>query len=391
MIPETSNNKKEILKNKLKSIPACNSKLNFDFYKRFSDDNAAYNKLCEEMHSIDSLQDTSALKAFVKDVKEGRLPYWTNDANVSNCSIYGIWQSVFKGADKQYAFKYPAVEHGLNFYDSILTDLRFTARPAVATFGDFRKAIIKKYKHCPVFTVGPYINYAEPYYSDVEFKTFKEKLGKALLVFPAHTIESTTIDFSIKDYLRQIAAIAKDFDTVLVNAFWWNINDSLFEACEAEGYRVVSAGFRDDTHFLSRLRTTIEASDLVVGNGSGTHVGYILSLGKRFQLIDCGTTLLEPKVENASKQRILEHENGIKRVLHDIDTLEAQKEALEPYWGFSHVRSRENLSKIIEISADIDELSHHWTFRNAKAAKVLLQEYKDADSCKYELLKEALS
>lgn len=57
----------------------------------------------------------------------------------------------------------PSVEHGLILYDDIFTDVRYTGRKTVCTFSDFRKDIIQKYRNIPVFTVGPYINYAKDF------------------------------------------------------------------------------------------------------------------------------------------------------------------------------------------------------------------------------------
>lgn len=70
----------------------------------------------------------------------------------------------------------PSVEHGLILYDDIFTDVRYTGRKTVCTFSDFRKDIIQKYRNIPVFTVGPYINYAKDFYDQDKLLELKKNL-----------------------------------------------------------------------------------------------------------------------------------------------------------------------------------------------------------------------
>ena len=48
---------------------------------------------------------------------------------------------------------------------------------------------------------------------------------------------------------------------------------------------MVCAGHAYDPHFLDRLRTLIELSDITLSNNLGTHIGYCVSLGKPHWII----------------------------------------------------------------------------------------------------------
>ena len=171
-----------------------------------------------------------------------------------------------------------------------------------------------------------------------------------------------------------------------------NKHDPIIKKFAAEGYHISSAGFRDDVRFLSRLRTLIELADLVVGDDVGTHVGYTLALGVPYHQIPLGTSVDPPRGVSQYEYRRVE---GIKSNLGSLfleanEILSDQVEVCEPFWGFSCLRSREELKAIAEISAHIGELSHDWSLGFARASKHALREYEESDLMKYVLLSEAL-
>ena len=379
------------IKSLIKSVPTLNSRANYEFYRLFSRKSDAFNQKLDLLGSIDCIQDVSALEQFRAAIDSGEC-FYTTDANRSNSIIYGIWDSIFGSVADYPVYRLPAVEHGLIFPAQQFTDTLFTARPSLVTFGRYRYEILRSKVRKPVFMVGPYIAYAEPYYDKEKRNKLKKKNGRTLQVLPAHGTDESGVTRAQDSDIAKVRMLAKDYQTVIVNAFWWNINDPIIKKFAAEGYHISSAGFRDDVRFLSRLRTLIELADLVVGDDVGTHVGYTLALGVPYHQIPLGTSVDPPRGVSQYEYRRVE---GIKSNLGSLfleanEILSDQVEVCEPFWGFSCLRSREELKAIAEISAHIGELSHDWSLGFARASKHALREYEESDLMKYVLLSEAL-
>jgi hypothetical protein len=379
-------------KNFLKAVPCINGKLNDAFYRRFGSNEEMLIEIIDKLGRIDSISDIAPLKDFRRSISNGSSIFYTTNANVSNSLIYGIWESMFGSHRDKALYLAPAVEHGLIFHKQIFTDLKYTARPCSVTFGDFRRECIRHYKKTPIFCVGPYILYSSPYYSEEEVESIKQANGKTLLVFPAHSTNLSEVTRDQRLYINAINEIAHDFDTVIINAYWWNINDKIIDAFQAEGYKIVSAGFRDDPNFLSRLRTIIEMSDLVVGDSVGTHLGYSLALGVPFRYLKTGTLCFSTtgSDEENLNEMVDERRTIANSFINSSSIGNQQLDVCEPYWGFSYHRSKEDLECIYQISERIAVESHFWANRYPKTAKKLLAEYEREDEKKYHLLVEAM-
>lgn len=385
-----------MFKDAIKGAFCVNTRLNDAFYKTFSRSTLRHMKRVEECGKIDSIADISELRRLRASVSEGE-SFYTTDANVSNSLIYGIWDSMFGDHRDEPIYYSPAVEHGLIFHDQIFTDLRFTARAGLVTFGDYRYERIRRYKKEPIYEVGPYIHYAKPYYDENRVAQLKRENGKTLLVFPAHSVDTNSISQDEDRYAAEVARIAKEenFDTVLVNSFWWNINDPVIRRFEAEGYHIVSAGFRDDVKFLSRLRTIIQMSDLIVGDGIGTHIGYALDLNVPFRFVDIATTSssIDDAADPSARQNALLRDKIARLFSNATAVTEQQRDALEPYWGFSHMKTRSQMENIYQITRAIVRASGFgggWSRSYGEVAHDLCKEYEECDPEKARLLQEAL-
>ena len=385
------------LKNLIKSVINKNTYFNDGFYKMLSKDrNIEIFKIYEEMEYWDTISDVSELQKFRAAVENGK-NYYTTDPNISNSRIYGIWESIFGEFCKDnIVVDTPAVEHGLIFHNQIFTDLKYTARASCVTFGSFRKNIIKKYIKRPIFCVGPYIKYAKPFYQQDVFAEIKEKFGKTLVVFPTHSTNTSSITVREKKFSDAIKDIAKDYNSVIINAFWWNINDPLIKRLSAEGYHIASAGYRDDNKFLSRLKTIVALADLVVGDSIGTHVGYCISEKKPFKLLNLETkvSLLDKKEQSdiAFVTTILE---DIKNQFYynykdEFSIPKTVIDVCNKYWGFDHIKTKKQIGLIYDINKEIMERCKGNIFIANYVGHKLLNEYREKDSEKYKILDEAL-
>lgn len=371
-------------KDAFKSVFTFNSRLNAHMYELFGKNRVQMENICREMSEWDTIADISQLKEYRKAVAEGRVPFWTSDANWSNAAIYGIWSSLFDNhCEGSPLYETPAVEHGLIFYKNVSTDVRFTARASIATFGDYRKTIIRQHTDVPIFCVGPYISYAEPFYDSNRLQKEKKSLGSTLLVFPSHGVDDVEVSHEVRGYIKHINHIAKGYDSVLVNAFWWDINDGLMDAFVAEGYRIVSAGFRNDSCFLSRLRTIMELSDFAIGDGVGTHVGYALSLGLPYGLaVPAGR-------KRAIRPSSIGDLHETDAILSDIgsyfqdcipEITDAQLRMADHYWGFSHQRTQEDLRFISEVTKQIAQRAGYSRRKYRATALAILNEMRETNT-----------
>lgn len=381
------------IKNAIKACLSINTYSNASFYSKIGNENRLQlEPLIKELSTQDYFEDIKPLKELQKKAKGSLGSYSTFDVNWSNAHIYGIWQGIFGEENLPKLLQLPAVEHGLIFHEDVFTDLRTTARHACVTFSDFRKNIIRSKLKRPVFCVGPYIHYCQGFYTKEKLAEYKSKLGRTLLVFPTHSTDTSELSIDQKYFLDNLSRMAKDFDSVLVNTFWWNINDPLTERLESEGYHIISGGFRDDPMFLQRLKSYIQLSDLVVGDSVGTHIGYCIDAGVPFSYQDAGTSVrLLKKEEIKDQDTKWKRHDEIRKVFENQKTITSEQiDICNRYWGLNQTRSVEEIKCIAEISEELTNLDHGFTGLADMNAKKLLKKYKDTDQMKYELMKKAL-
>lgn len=373
----------DIKKIVMKQISRNTNWMNYLYRHYKKDVETQVEQLTREMSRYDTIQNTEILHDLKKKILQDGKVYCSYDGNKTNFRLYGIGKALFGDQIDRVKFL-PSTEHGLIFYDSNWSDTALTARASCITFGEFRKNILRRYYNTPIFEVGPYIQYAEPYYSEEKMREWKKKSGKTLVVFPMHSTDDSELSYSEKEYIKKIKKIAIGYDTVLICMFWWNLDMPIVEAFKQEGFIIGSAGYREDPMFLRRQRTMIEMADYTVTDAIGTHVGYCYKLGKDIEVINSGTKtqiyndlFMERQVENI-KSAILSHDRNL------ID------ETMNFYWGNNISHSKENLKKIAEINEEITIKGHFWVKNYSKVAQKLLEKYRESDDIKYSLLKYAM-
>lgn len=189
--------------------------------------------------------------------------------------------SIFKkylGLPQSYQFKF-IIEHG-TFPTEQVSEVELEPKlPVFLTYSNYRVDILKKYRD-HAFSIGPFIHYAPTFYSKDKITSEKKRLGKNLLIFPAHSLSYVINDYDQKWFIKKINKLAKDFDSVRVCLFWADILLGLHKYYSDLGFECVTAGHILDPNFLPRLKTIIEISDLTISNDVGTHVGYSVYLDK---------------------------------------------------------------------------------------------------------------
>src|SRR3989344_1711427 len=221
---------------------------------------------------------------------------------------------------QNYQFKF-IIEHGTYLNDKVAEVELEPNLPTFLTYSNFRVNVLKKYRD-HAFSVGPFIHYASTLYSKEKINQEKKRLGKNILVFPAHSFSYIIHEYDKSWFINNIKNLTGDFKTVRICLFWADIQLGLHKYYERLGYECVTAGHILDPNFLPRLKTLIEISDLTISNDAGTHVSYCTYLNKPHIIFH-----KVPKVKGNKKWT---------KTSFDIWTAEPYKEILKEFSKISH-------------------------------------------------------
>lgn len=272
-------------------------------------------------------------------------------------NFYGIANSLNNYS--RYNFKIKAcIEHGLyigNHTDEFETRNDFI--PSIITFSNYRKKIIQKVSNKLVFTIGPYIHYANELLSEEDYIDEKKKIGKNLLVIPTHSIENINFNYNLEQFVQKIKSVKDEyeFDTVNICLYWADICRGLDKIYIKNGFNIVTAGYRDDIKFLSRLKTLIKLSDLTMSNGVGTHVGYCVYLNRPHYIMNQHINIVTKNRKYYDKEfmnRDFESSEKIQQEIYEkfrkvqFNITNDQWELCNKYWGFDKIKSSVELKFI---------------------------------------------
>ena len=211
------------------------------------------------------------------------------------------------------------------------------------------------------YAVGPYIAYVQSALSDDKLKLERERLGKNLLVFPAHSIRGLKAVYDINLFCEEIKKISKEYDSVRVCLYWKDVLLGTAEIYQNYGFEVVTAGHYYDPMFMPRLKSIIETSSMTMSNKIGTNIGYCIYLNKSHLLLKTkvDTEKIGSDGKFAEKEQDLLEEVRIKDVNQEIDQIydlfsenrevitPEQYDFLNKYWGFTEVKSPKQLRQLL--------------------------------------------
>lgn len=173
-----------------------------------------------------------------------------------------------------------AIEHGPFFGNFIWPQDIENSLPAIITFSKTRAQILIKKTHKKIFSIGPYIHYANYYATKRRLATEKKKLGNNLLVFPVHSTNEVQREYDIDELCQEIKKVGKSFDTIRICLYWKDIKRGLVSIYEKYGFTCVTAGHVFDPVFLSRLKSMVYLSSATMSNSVGTQLGYSVFMKK---------------------------------------------------------------------------------------------------------------
>ncbi|WP_288614063.1 hypothetical protein [uncultured Bacteroides sp.] len=273
-------------------------------------------------------------------------------------NYFGIAYSLKKFASIKNVSSY--IEHGYFVGSYVPKVEEYTFAKSIITFSKHRKKYIEEAGIKKVVVpIGPYIYYADDYLSDEEFSQKKKMLGKTLLFFPIHSGTGIEFNYSVDYICDRLSPYRKDYNSFVVCLFWADIQrPEIVNLYLNKGFKIFSAGHRYDYNFLSRLKSMIKLSDLVVTNGMGTHIGYAVFLEKPVWMIrqniqstiKTKTGLKNQTIRNNEELQIAEREiamifNAFLSYSSKLTT--SQKKIVGDMFGFSDIKTKIELANIL--------------------------------------------
>lgn len=379
----------------------------YDMVIRFwqSSKNRAVRKAVEVVSEIDSISDFDAYREAVGEMKY-QLSRYHGNLNLhffgQESSFYGHLKTIaeyagLKLSQKLFTFV-PEMEHGIDFRGGMPHSSHVGAIHSRVFQGPYRKKLLlKHFPYLPNYVIGPYIWYAKSYYEDQHINEIRKKNGKTLVYFPSHTSEQEEgLQQSSKSILSGISSLRDDFDTIVACVYWNDVDAPFVERLRAEGVQLVSAGTRLNDDFLQRLRTILLISDCVAGCALGTHIGYALTLGKPFYLLDATDT--ERKQLNFDGLLTMSVDSSMRdafSVTSYAENEQKRQTLFGNYWGGEdYVRSPEEIRAMFIIGEEVMAEScgkpneYHNAYRRLR--KRYLQGSSSEDVLKHQLLEEAM-
>lgn len=366
----------------------------------------------QEIYSIDSISEYSSFKqAVIALKKKFQHTNWLGTIKLGGDSLlYGHLNALADYAN--YAYKdelrllLPSIEHGISWLDSPAQNDKKPYLHSLVSQGAYRHQALRLNRKIPHYIIGPYIHYASPFFNKDDQQQLKKKLGKVLLVFPAHTYEDSSASYTRKDYVNAVInQFGNNFDTILVSAYWNDVDDELFDLFEKSGAHIVSSGLRSDIHFIQRLKHLITLSDAVTGNALGTHIGYSVYLNKPFIFFEgnqsvqikepsCYTEISSVDFSQTGKKSIVDEVKDVFSL--NEQSLRTQKKLnfYEKYWGGSSaIKTPEEIRAIFDIQKDLLQFSKGFCSKFDQTYLQLLNRYfivEGQNSLKGKILEEAL-
>lgn len=310
-------------------------------------------KFIRKMSQIDSIRDIELFRQTIAELKSRNYEYNCASTRYEDANWYGYYQALQRYAgypERAYPIL-TEIEHGIRFGEALWPYFDYNA--CYICEGDERiHEIPDADPLMPVMAVGPYIHYAEQYYSEERIQEERKKNGKTLLVFPGHSIEwEKTRENAFIDILYE--RYAKDYQTVMVCSYWRDLDSLEVQKFRERGARIVSAGFRGDNQFVRRLKTIISLADLAVGNDIGTNLGFCLYLKKPYVLE--GACQIDPDdgLFTEYYRELYEAFSLQGKVTFTEEQIRKQQDIYERFWGESLIKSPEEIYQIFSL---IDKL-----------------------------------
>ncbi|WP_104384604.1 hypothetical protein [Sphingobacterium sp. HMA12] len=290
-------------------------------------------------------------KALAKELVE--YPYFY----IPDCNYYGLYHHLlgYAGLGKEdlnlIQKHYFYIEHGL-VLGTYANQYNMGKAKLITTLSPVRKSYIDGIVNgVPTYVIGPYIHYCPSLLSADEIIAQKAALGKVLLVIPSHSIGSVTAQFDERSFISSIHEKMVGYDTVIVCLYWKDIDNGVDAIYLKEGFKVSTAGHRDDLNFIPRLKSLLLLASEIFTNNLGTHLAYALEVGVPISIYKQKVNYKEVQFFK-SNQDILKNEQNVISSRFDRKQIEDalandDRLVLNQYFGLDQVKSPVEMRKLL--------------------------------------------
>jgi len=275
-----------------------------------------------------------------------------------------------------------AIEHGAFAGDFVWSVDLNSPVPAIMCSPKRRIAVLKSRTDKIVESIGPVIQYATSMLSDDQIRSEKLRLGKNLLVFPAHSTHHITANYDIEAFLKEIKIVAENFDTVRICLYWKDVLGGVNKYYEQAGIECVSAGHIFDADFLPRLKSLLTIADMTMSNCDGSYIGFSIMMGKPHYLwkqpVELSAKSDEIIKRDSSdydkKDELTNQLDNIFSVFMESISAEQQRFA-DDYWGIFVNKNKEDIVSIADnaLNSSVERYAHLSTIHNYFHKKFLAE------------------
>jgi hypothetical protein len=252
--------------------------------------------------------------------------------------------------------------HGLTWNNYILTHYNWSYDMRIPTFlawgHNEKKMISECFPNTKIYVTGAPFLYSDNFFSKEYINKERKRLGKNLLVFPAHSAKVLVADFSDEDFVKLIRVYEDQFDTIRICCYWKDIQLDRYQVYTKNGFEIVTAGHSSDCNYISRLKGLLSICDATITNGFGSHIGYSIAMNKPVKLLpltgykDTVSVCSIPEIGLLSEPAKLSCIPEIKLLIdklqknENFDITQEITDLIEPYWGLHEKKSKEELRQI---------------------------------------------
>lgn len=261
----------------------------------------------------------------------------------------------FAGLPEDYAIK-AAMEHSVELGHGNWNANCAAPLPAIITMSPYRHGIVREHTDKRLCAVGPYIHYASHFLTPSELQSEKQRLGRSLLAFPAHSTHLVTCEHSVDQFCGLLRELGADFDSVRVCIYWKDVLNGTAEEYRRQGFECVCCGHIFDPQFTPRLKSLLATASMTVSNALTSALGYSVLMGVPHYYLpslvgySCADESTFHSEVGTGHYRdispdIIELETTFSVLSREISP--RQQEVADRYWGFSSLLGRDELARLL--------------------------------------------
>lgn len=239
------------------------------------------------------------------------------------------------------------IEHGVYFGNNKYK-IGFKAEweiGGIITYGDSRETLLKSlYPNYKILSIGPRIHYSpvnKDLYDELTYQLYDKE--KTVVVFPAHSLDSTQAKYDIDNFIKNIYDFIEKYQIGNVVICLHPADYGHKIDLKYKDHKFILTGAGNDTiNFLPRLKAIFSIADITYSNSLGTHIGYSIYMNVP-HVLDVqqviGETHSDDVVQGFYQEQSMFEQIFSKDLNMGFNITDEQRKLCDYYWGFSKIKS----------------------------------------------------